>query len=97
MCDVSKIMNKAMLKIAKKIKKEAKLPPSVDRWVVLHTYSVKKEIKVEYANNYVGTLELTLNGGGYRTVYYLAEELRNMILKYACTLDLTKAISDKKI
>ena len=97
MYDVSKIMNKAMLKIAKKIKRDAKLPRSVDRWVVLHTYSISKEIRIEYANNYVGTLQLTVSSGGYRTVYYLAEELRNMLLNYACKLDLTKAMSDNKI
>lgn len=87
---IEKEIEKTLIKIAKKVRKEMQLPAIIKKFVRIKIDTKDISLNIFYNNEYVAYMNLWDNYKNYYTVNYLATELKDKLFHYASRIELKR-------
>ena len=87
---IGKEIEKTLIKIARKVKKEMQIPAIIKKFVRIKIDAKDISLNIFYNNEYVACMKLWDDYKNYYSVKYLADELKNALYQYASKIELKK-------
>lgn len=87
---IGKEIEKTLIKIARKVKKEMRLPSLINQFTSIKVNSKDICLSIYYNDKYVAYISLWDNYKNYYSVKYIADQLKDKLFHYASTIELKK-------
>lgn len=87
---IEKEIEKTLIKIARKVKKEMRLPSLINQFTSIKVNTKDICLNIFYNNEYVASMNLWDDYKNYYSIRYLADQLKEKLLSYASVKELKK-------
>lgn len=87
---IEKEIEKTLIKIAKKVRKEMQIPAIIKKFVKIKIDTKDICLNIFYNNEYVAYMNLWDDYKNYYSVKYLADKLKDKLFHYASVKELKK-------
>ena len=87
---IEKEIEKTLIKIARKVKKEMRLPSLINQFTSIKVNSKDICLSIYYNNEYVAYMNLWDDYKNYYSIRYLADQLKEKLLSYASSIELKR-------
>ena len=87
---IEKEIEKTLIKIAKKVRKEMQIPAIIKKFVRIKIDTKDISLNIFYNNEYVAYMNLWDDYKNYYSIRYLADQLKEKLLSYASVKELKK-------
>ena len=87
---IEKEIEKTLIKIAKKVRKEMQIPAIIKKFVRIKIDKKDICLNIFYNNEYVAYMNLWDNYKNYYSVKYLADKLKDKLFHYASKIELKR-------
>ena len=87
---IEKEIEKTLIKIAKKVRKEMQLPAIIKKFVKIKIDTKDMSLNIFYNNEYVAYMNLWDDYKNYYSVKYLADKLKDKLFHYASKIELKR-------
>ena len=87
---IEKEIEKTLIKIAKKVRKEMQIPAIIKKFVKIKIDTRDICLNIFYNNEYVAYVNLWDEYKNYYSIRYLADQLKEKLLSYASVKELKK-------
>lgn len=91
---IEKEIEKTLIKIAKKVRKEMQIPAIIKKFVRIKIDTKDISLNIFYNNEYVAYMNLWDDYKNYYSVKYLADQLKEKLFSYA-SLKALKKLEEK--
>ena len=87
---IEKEIEKTLIKIAKKVRKEMQIPAIIKKFVRIKIDTKDISLNIFYNNEYVAYVNLWDDYKNYYSVKYLADKLKDKLFHYASKIELKR-------
>ena len=87
---IEKEIEKTLIKIAKKVRKEMQLPAIIKKFVKIKIDTKDICLNIFYNNEYVAYVNLWDDYKNYYSIKYIADQLRDKLFHYASKIELKR-------
>ena len=87
---IEKEIEKTLIKIAKKVRKEMQIPAIIKKFVKIKIDTKDICLNIFYNNEYVASMNLWDDYKNYYSVKYLADKLKDKLFHYASRIELKR-------
>ena len=87
---IEKEIEKTLIKIAKKVRKEMQIPAIIKKFVKIKIDTKDICLNIFYNNEYVAYVNLWDDYKNYYSIRYLADQLKEKLFHYASSIELKR-------
>ena len=87
---IEKEIEKTLIKIAKKVRKEMHIPAIIKKFVKIKIDTKDISLNIFYNNEYVAYVNLWDDYKNYYSIKYIADQLRDKLFHYASKIELKR-------